>query len=205
MSSTSYLILQISILPSSNFPNADCDIFSIFAQFSDGRPRHHSFPAVQHPREDETQNRVLTFIKELSKPKKNIYFRLYRVLFKIVCVIHSPLIDFQFAQCSIKCSILKNSLNHLIRGKAHCPSQQKFKSTICIHHLYNESFCVQLCLQLLCALVHLADPGRSPRGPVSQLHLAHFGLLFVHLIQIKGVIKIIPLGPISSLHYSRLT
>ena len=140
VSSTSYLILQNSILPSSNFPNADCDIFSIFAQFSDGRPRHHSFPAVQHPREDETQNRVLTFIKELSKPKKNIYFRLYRVLFKIVCVIHSPLIDFQFAQCSIKCSILKNSLNHLIRGKAHCPSQQKFKSTICIHHLYNESF-----------------------------------------------------------------
>ena len=70
VSSTAYLILQISILPSSNFPDADCDIFSIFAQFSDGRPRHHSFPAVQHPKEDEKQNRVLTFIKELSKPKK---------------------------------------------------------------------------------------------------------------------------------------
>jgi len=25
---------------------------------------------------------------------------------------------------------LKNSLNHLIKGKAHCPSQQKFKRSI---------------------------------------------------------------------------
>ena len=102
---------------------------------------------------------------------------------------------------------LKNSLNHLIKGKA---SQQKFKrSILTVQSAYiiytTKVFFVQLRLQLLCGLVHLADPGRSPRGPVSQLHLAHFGLLFVHLIQIKGVIKIIPLGPNSSLHYSRLT
>ena len=171
MSSTSYLILQNSIPPSSNFPDADCDIFSIFAQFSDGRPGHHSFPAVQHPKEDEKQNRVLTFIKELSKPKKHLFQALSSIIQNCVC--HS-LTSNWFPVCSMLNQMfnLKKLVEPFDQRKSSLPFPTKVQEidphgTICIHHLYNESFCVQLFLQLLCALVHLADPGGSPSGPVS--------------------------------------